>query len=315
MSKIDCLKIAKGKELEKSLVGITENMPESKQRELGLKAALAYHKQLHNELQDFKKSIAPDPKKYRKESYKAPDFSEQLKQIKDQSKDKGNRVIEPLPGAPVIKGATGADVNLVSAAESYAAENNIPLSRQSEYVEVDVELAKRIADAYEKMKNDPENPAVKEAYQNLINQTRAQYDTLVKNGYEFTFFDSESDPYEGNPYNAMRDLRNNKKMAVYGTYDGYGTEGITAKELSGSPMLADTGLKWKDQKGVEHIVTANDLFRAVHDAFGHGLEGSGFRARGEENAWQAHSRLFTGSAIGAMTSETRGQNFWQLFFN
>jgi hypothetical protein len=48
----------------------------------------------------------------------------------------------------------------------------------------------------------------------------------------------------------------------------------------------------------------------VHDAFGHGLEGSGFRARGEENAWQAHVRLFTGSAVGAITSETRGQNSW-----
>ncbi|MGB1743063.1 MAG: hypothetical protein ACPHHR_09455, partial [Cycloclasticus sp.] len=28
------------------------------------------------------------------------------------------------------------------------------------------------------------------------------------------------------------------------------------------------------------------------------------------NAWQAHSRLFTGSAVGALTSETRGQNSW-----
>jgi hypothetical protein len=48
----------------------------------------------------------------------------------------------------------------------------------------------------------------------------------------------------------------------------------------------------------------------VHDAFGHGLEGAGFRAQGEENAWQAHVRLFTGSAVGAITSETRGQNSW-----
>jgi hypothetical protein len=78
-------------------------------------------------------------------------------------------------------------------------------------------------------------------------------------------------------------------------------------------MLEPTGLKWPDQKGVMHDVTANDLFRAVHDAFGHGLEGSGFRARGEENAWQAHVRLFTGPAVAAITSETRGQNSWLNF--
>jgi hypothetical protein len=99
-------------------------------------------------------------------------------------------------------------------------------------------------------------------------------------------------------------------MAVYGTYDGYGTEGLTAGAVDDNPMLQDTGLQWKDQGGVDRPVTANDLFRAVHDAFGHGLEGAGFRARGEENAWQAHVRLFTGSAVPAITSETRGQNSW-----
>tara|TARA_R110000782_G_scaffold198381_1_gene287411 strand:- start:166 stop:3522 length:3357 start_codon:yes stop_codon:yes gene_type:complete len=99
-------------------------------------------------------------------------------------------------------------------------------------------------------------------------------------------------------------------MAVYGTYDGYGTEGVTGAAIEDNPMLADTGLLWKDQQGIDHPVTANDLFRAVHDAFGHGIEGAGFRARGEENAWLSHSKLFTGPALKAITSETRGQNSW-----
>src|SRR5690606_22589305 len=47
--------------------------------------------------------------------------------------------------------------------------------------------------------------------------------------------------------------------------------------------------------------------------FGHGLEGAGFRADGEENAWQAHVRLFTGAAVAAITTETRGQNSWLNF--
>jgi hypothetical protein len=160
------------------------------------------------------------------------------------------------------------------------------------------------------MPHAPQDPAVKAAYKDLIKQTRAQYDALMDAGYEFTFFDGNTDPYGGNPWNAMRDLRQNKKMAVYGTYDGFGTEGITDNAVEDNPMLEDTGLRWKDQNGAEQIVTANDLFRAVHDAFGHGIEGAGFRARGEENAWQAHARLFTGPALGAITSETRGQNSW-----
>ena len=220
---------------------------------------------------------------------------------------------DALEGAPKTKGLVGPDPNLVAVAEEYAKKNGIPFVRQGEYVQANEKRGKRIALAFDRMKHDPSNPKVKEAYADLIRQTRMQYEALVDAGYEFTFFDSNSDPYQGNPSNAMRDLRENKKMAVYGTYDGYGTEGITATAQADNPLLEDTGLKWKDQNGVEHPVTANDLFRAVHDAFGHGLEGAGFRARGEENAWQAHVRLFTGPAVGAITSETRGQNSWLNF--
>ena len=220
------------------------------------------------------------------------------------------RSFTPLDGAPVIQGATGPDPELVSVAEEYAEEYGIPFRRQESYVKVKKDRARRIAKAYEDMRHDPKNPAVLKAYDDLIEQTRNQYEALVEAGYEFSFFDSESDPYDGNPFNAMRDLRNNKRMAVYGTYDGFGTEGLTEAEVEDSPMLRDTGLRWRDQEGVEQIVTANDLFRAVHDAFGHGLEGAGFRGRGEENAWQAHARLFTGPALHALTTETRGQNSW-----
>lgn len=244
----------------------------------------------------------------------APAVTQAGEQRKRQAGDGKRRytagTLAPLEGAPNVRGASGPDENLVAVAEKYAQDNGIDLKRQSEFVVVDEGRATRIAKAYEDMKHDPQNPVVKEAYQNLINQTKAQYDALVDAGYEFTFFDENTDPYDGNPWNAMRDLRTNKRMAVYGTYDGYGTEVIPQSELDENPMLQDTGLVWKDQNGVGRPVTANDLFRAVHDAFGHGLEGAGFRARGEENAWQAHVRLFTGSAVPAITSETRGQNSW-----
>lgn len=195
----------------------------------------------------------------------------------------------PLPGAPIREGATGPDPDLNAAAEAYAESVGIPLTRQTECVKVDPAFARRIAQAFEEMEDAPTDPRVQEAYRDLARQTRNQYDALVDAGYTFTFYDSESDPYDGNPYNAMRDLRNNKRMAVYGTYDGYGTLDDFYADLSdpNRVMLQDSGLRWKDQNGEERVVTNNDLFRAVHDAFGHGLEGAGFRARGEENAWQA----------------------------
>lgn len=219
---------------------------------------------------------------------------------------------KPLEGAPIKEGATGPDAGINAAAERYARANGIELARQSKYVDVDESRASRIAQAFEDMIDNPSDPIVQEAYRDLAYQTRKQYDALIEDGYEFTFYDSKTDPYNGNPYNAMRDLRNNKRMASYGTYDGYGTLDDFKADLKDPNriLLQDSGLRWKDQNGVEQIVTNNDLFRAVHDAFGHSMEGAGFRARGEENAFQAHAKLFTGPALRALTTETRGQNSW-----
>lgn len=213
-----------------------------------------------------------------------------------------------LPNVP--KDVRGADFALQALAEEYASKNNIPYQRQTEYVKVDEERATRIAEAYETMKHEPDSPEVKEAYEELIDQTKAQYNTLVEAGYSFYFFDETNDPYNGNPSSAMRDLTENKVMGVFSTEAGFGSS--EEINVADNPLLGETGLTW-DYKGKPRKVLANDLFRAVHDAFGHGLEGAGFRARGEENAWQAHVKLFYGKAVGAITTETRGQNSWLNF--
>jgi hypothetical protein len=163
------------------------------------------------------------------------------------------------------------------------------------------------------MEHDPSNPQVKAAYAELIKQTRAQYDALADAGYKFWFIDGDNPgEYASSPWNAMRDLRANQSMGVFPTISGFGTREV---DVSNNPLLEETGLAWPygSPDGTPVPVLANDLFRAVHDAFGHGIEGAGFRANGEENAWQAHIRLFTGLAKGALTSETRGQNSWLNF--
>jgi hypothetical protein len=221
------------------------------------------------------------------------------------------RGLAPLEGAPQVRGASGPDMRLVRVAEDYARSIGIDLRRQAYYAKVDPDRATRIAEAYEAMPHAPNDPKVKEAYQNLIDQTTAQYRALEDAGYKFWFMDPENvGEYGSSPWNAMRDIRANQSMGVYPTTGGFGTN--EEADISGNPMLAETGIMWPfgSPDGTKVPVLANDLFRAVHDAFGHGLEGAGFRADGEENAWQAHIRLFTGSAKGAITSETRGQNSW-----
>lgn len=114
----------------------------------------------------------------------------------------------------------GPDAALVSVAERYAVENGITLTRQSEYATVDPEFADKLAEAYDSMRHDPANPVVAEAYANLIKQTTAQYRALEEAGYKFWLFDGDSDPYGGDPWKAMADLRKSRSMAVFSTRAG-----------------------------------------------------------------------------------------------
>lgn len=172
------------------------------------------------------------------------------------------------------------------------------------YVKVDPERATRIASAYDEMKHDPANPEVKRAYKAMADETLAQYQAMLDDGVEIEFIaPGQADPYAGNPRNMTEDVRKNKHMWVFATRDGFGSDATF--DVSDNPLLGDSGFEISGQPA-----TINDIFRAVHDYFGHVKEGVGFRADGEENAWRAHSAMYSPEARRAMTSETRGQNSW-----
>jgi hypothetical protein len=52
----------------------------------------------------------------------------------------------------------------------------------------------------------------------------------------------------------------------------------------------------------------NQVFRAVHDYYGHGPSGASFGPRGEELAYGTHGQLYSPLAKMAAATETRGQN-------
>lgn len=198
----------------------------------------------------------------------------------------------------------GTDQRLVDIAKDLTEKKGFVYSPQLKYAEVDPERAKKIADAYTKMENNPNSPKVKKAYDAMIEETMQQYEALRKNGYSFSFMPESGDIY-GNPRNAINDIVLNKRLSVFPTEQGFGS---LVEASQANPLLIKTGEKWNGQD-----VTANDVFRAVHDVFGHGKYGVGFRAGGEENAFQAHARMYSPEALPAVTSETRGQNSWVNF--
>ncbi len=223
----------------------------------------------------------------------------------------GQAPIKGLPQAPLMVGGQpfipGPSSALREAAAQYmqgTGREYVPLQN---YVPVDVPRAQQIAREFDVMKHTPGDPAVMRSYDAMAKETRDQYEQLKKLGVKFEPLPAGiPDPYAATPRLAQKDFLENKHMFYFPSDQGFGTAGVgEAINLAEQPMMAGSGVKIAGKE-----VPFNDLFRIVHDAYGHIKEGVGFRAAGEENAWRSHARMYSPEALPAMTAETRGQNSW-----
>ena len=190
-------------------------------------------------------------------------------------------------------------------ADSYAAQKGIKLQHGIAPVKVNEDRAAKIAQAYDQMPHQPNHPAVKRAYGALIGETLDQFKHLKNNGLKI----SRIEPGMANPYKTSKDahddVKNNNHLWYFPTESGFGSNESIAHD---HPMLAQTGETHNGKP-----LLANDVFRIVHDYFGHAKEGHGFGPMGEENAYQNHMQMYSPEAQKALTTETRGQNSWVNF--
>ena len=190
-----------------------------------------------------------------------------------------------------------ANPDVQKLAQDYTASAGIDKTPHEGLVSIDPEAAKRVADAYDLMKHNPDDPKVKASYDALIRETKAQWDAAKAAGYTLEPWPHPGQPYadSGSPSKAMaEDVRNNKHLYYY-----------TGGEVPENHPLSGT-----DPATGE---TYNNIFRAVHDLFGHAKNGYEFGPRGEENAFLAHSKMYSDEAVPALLSETKGQNSWVNF--
>jgi hypothetical protein len=178
-------------------------------------------------------------------------------------------------------------------AEEYTRKAGIPYTPNTEYTKVDEGKAQQIADHYAAAKHEPNAPEVKKSYDALKRESLEQFNFLKDKGVKFQPWKGEGQPYADSA-EMMKDVRDNKHLYFFQGGD-LPEDHPLAERAPGTPY------------------TYNDVFRAVHDYFGHTKEGVGFGPRGEENAWRSHSQMYSEAARPAMTTETRGQNSWVNF--
>lgn len=169
------------------------------------------------------------------------------------------------------------------------------------------EFSKRVAQEYDVMRHDPQDPIVKRAFQALADETMQQYRAAKDLGLDIKFLKpGQADPYAASPALGYEDIVNRGRLFVYPTEAGFGSTG----GINASNVL----LKGAGRIGDKEDAVVNDAFRVIHDLYGHFGPGNPFfRAPGEERAFQLHKRMFSPEARPALTSETRGQNSWVNF--
>jgi predicted GNAT family acetyltransferase len=184
-------------------------------------------------------------------------------------------------------------------ASDYASSKGLSINHEMPKVKVDPTHGAKIGQAYESMSHNPEDPNVKSAYHALINETGDQFKHLVNHGLKVSQIKSGQE----NPYKTSKDLFNdvkqNNHVWYFPTEQGFGSGGSS----SDHPMLQPTEFQHEGKS-----MPANDIFRIVHDVYGHAKEGHAFGPNGEENAYRTHMQMYSPEAQKALTSETRGQN-------
>lgn len=217
---------------------------------------------------------------------------------------------ESLEGAPTVTNIPnvgpvriGRNPEAETAAQRSAAMTGVPYRPTTRFAPVDVSRAEKIAREYELMKHDPDNPLVKRAYDQMIKETMAQYDAMLEQGIDPFFINQGSNPYPNSPSEALLDISENRRLGIFPSAEGFGTD--PSFNPAGNPMLQPSGRSISGQPAL-----VNDIFRGVHDYYGHSKPGVGFRAAGEENAFQSHAGMYSPLARRALASETRGQNSW-----
>ncbi len=183
------------------------------------------------------------------------------------------------------------NTELQTLADFYNATIGLPTPVRGHYALIDHRIARLICEAYTALPILATDDRTRACYKALAREVWAQYRFLEETGYTFEPWQCDGQPYATSA-EMMADVQHNKHIYFF-----------TGGEPN--PYMSEYAVTLY---GVD--CTINDLFRAVHDLFGHACEGFGFGQRGEENAWIHHSMMFTADAQWALTTETRGQNSW-----
>jgi hypothetical protein len=190
-------------------------------------------------------------------------------------------------------------------ADEYKKLKNIKPSPLSVVYDLDTDFSKEISEQYDLSEIAPKTKEVLQAYGALEFETIEQYNFILSKGLNVERWTGEGEPYESSK-EMLDDLRNNNHLYFLPNDEAFGKDTDITEGRFG---LKKVDIFLKDG----YQMTLSEVFRVVHDYFGHGILGNQFGAIGEENATLQHLELYSDIAAPAVIFQTRGQNSWVNF--
>ena len=182
---------------------------------------------------------------------------------------------------------------------SYNKNINNPKQLVTNKVDAPEGYLKEIADFYEGAKHQPNHPKIQASYEALINETLAQYQHMIDGGIIPKIYigsKGKPEPYVSSGH-MMNDVANNKSLKFLKT---------NLDDLPPDhPLAQPSGIILDGQE-----LIMNDVFRVVHDFYGHTPNGFQFGPKGEYNAFRSHANMYSDASIPALANETLFQNAW-----
>jgi len=145
---------------------------------------------------------------------------------------------------------------------------------------------KDVADAYAHMRHTPDSLLTRATYRAFVSELLAQWDSM-RQAITVSPWTDDGQPYHDSAA-MMFDVSEHHHLWVY-------TGGDVP---TGHPM----------GEYIDGIGVVNHVFRAVHDYYGHAVNGYTFSPTGEECAFRAHRKMFGHAAQWALACETRAQS-------
>jgi hypothetical protein len=208
----------------------------------------------------------------------------------------------------VVTRATGVSARLVATAQRYCDRQGRRRVRRiaelSRLVAVpDEAICRDVADRFERQPRVAYDEALARRYRRLKYEIHDLYDAVVDAGIAVEPWLQPGQPYR-DLADLVRKVRETATIHVFLTRNGHGPAGSTGFHPLREPSGVIAG-------GTE--LTHNDLFRVVHDVFGHVMFGHGFGPAGELTAAYCQMALLSESSRFVVCAEQVAQTCWFFY--